>query len=71
MNPLNISTRIRLAILRTVLRAAGYVLHRALTPTLKPAPASRRTEGAVNGAKASRTIDGEFRRIDPRHNNSW
>ena len=39
---------------------------------LRPATASaRHTVHDSHTATAGRVIDGEFRRIDPRHNNSW
>ena len=75
MNPLNISSRIRLALLRTAVRAAGYLISKAIAPALasalKAAPANARTGSAASGQEAGNVIDGEYRRIDPRHNNNW
>ncbi len=63
---LPLSTRIRLA----VLRGLAKLLLRAVMPTpamrpaaAGPAPRAARTDG--------HTYEGEFRRVDPRHNGNW
>jgi hypothetical protein len=75
MNPFNLSSRIRLALLRTAMRATGYLLRKAIAPVLasalKPAPADARTAGETRWPDSGRVINGEYRRIDPRHNNNW
>jgi hypothetical protein len=71
MNPLNLSSRIRLAVLRTTLRAAGYLLRKAIAPALASAPRPAAASSQTSGPESGRVINGEYRRIDPRHNNNW
>jgi hypothetical protein len=75
MNPFNLSSRIRLALLRTAMRATGYLLRKAIAPVLasalKPAPADARTNDASSRPESGRVINGEYRRVDTHHNNSW
>lgn len=75
MNPLNLSSRIRLALVRTAMRAAGYLLRKAIEPALTastgPAPATARANSATGRTETGRVFDGEYRRVDPRHNNNW
>lgn len=70
MNTANLSltNRIRLAALRGIVK----LLARAIAPALSPAAATasgttQRTQGTRDGL----TIDGEFRRVETRHNNNW
>lgn len=68
----SISNFLRLALLRGLMRVGGFILRRAMAPAMRPATASaRHTVHDSHTATAGRVIDGEFRRIDPRHNNSW
>jgi len=68
----SISSFVRLALLRGLLRLGGFVLRRTMAPVMRPATAgTRHTVHDSPPATAGRVIDGEFRRIDPRHNNSW
>lgn len=71
----SISSFLRLALLRALMRVGGFVLRRAMAPAMRPATASARhtehTSHNPHTATAGRVIDGEYRRIDPRHNNSW
>ncbi len=67
---LPLSTRIRLA----VLRGLAKLLLRAVMPTpamrpaaAGPAPREWRTDSRTDG----HTYEGEFRRVDPRHNGNW
>lgn len=75
MNPFNLSSTIRLALLRTAMRATGYLLRKAIAPVLasalKPAPADTRTKGASSRPESGRVINGEYRRVDTQHSNSW
>lgn len=64
----SLSNLIRLALQRGLMRLGGMLLQRAMTPALRPATV--RTARA-QAAGPGRVLDGEFRRVDPRHNNSW
>jgi len=64
-----ISNLILLALLRGLMRLGGFVLRRAMVPAMRPAAATTRAPHRADSS--GRIIDGEFRRIDPRHNNSW
>ncbi len=61
-----LSLRLRIAILNGL---AKFVL-RAITPSpmLRPAPAST---SARRSDDAGHTYEGEFRRVDSRHNDNW
>ncbi|MFC5300659.1 hypothetical protein [Azospira restricta] len=64
----SLSNLIRLALLRGLMRLGGFILRRAAASTMRPARAhAQRAAHAAPG----RVIDGEFRRVDPRHHNSW
>lgn len=74
----NIPHLIRLAVLRTLLRAAAFVFRRFVMPGLRPATArAQAAPGAPGARSAQRThdggivIDGESRRLDSRHNDRW
>lgn len=58
----SLSNLIRLALLRGLMRLGGFILRRAAAPA--------RAQGAAHAAPG-RVIDGEFRRVGPRHHNSW
>ncbi|MBI2306471.1 MAG: hypothetical protein HYU78_04135 [Rhodocyclales bacterium] len=68
----NIPHLIRLAVLRTLLRAAGFVFRRFVMPGLRPAAArARGAHAAHRSHDDGLVIDGEYRRLDPRHNDRW
>lgn len=69
----SISNFLRLALLRGLMRVGAFVLRRAMAPAMRPpaTASARHTVHDSHTATAGRVIDGEFRRIDPRHNNSW
>ena len=64
----SLSNLIRLALLRGLLRLGRFILKRAMAPAMRPAAARAQT---ATPAAAGRIIDGEFRRVDPRHNDRW
>lgn len=67
-----LSTMIRLALLRGLLRLGGFVLRRAMAPAMRAATAhARHTANGARPPVSAQVIDGEFRRIDPRHNDNW
>ena len=65
----SISNLIRLALLRGLMRLGHFVLRRAMAPAMRPAATSPRAPHRADSP--GRIIDGEFRRVEPRHNNSW
>jgi hypothetical protein len=67
----NISNLIRLALLRGLMRLGRFVVSRTMAPAMRPAAASAPHRPQTATAGPGRIIDGEFRRVDPRHNNSW
>ncbi len=69
MNTANLSltNRIRLAALRGIVK----LLARAIAPALRPIAAASSTTPRTQGARDGLTIDGEFRRVETRHNNNW
>ena len=70
MNTANLSLtdRLRLAALRGIVK----LLARAIAPALSPAAATAtRTTRRMHEAHDGLTIDGEFRRVETRHNNNW
>lgn len=69
MNIPSLSNLIRLALLRGLMRLGHHLLRRAMTPAMRPAAATARVPRRAE--TPGRVIDGEFRRVDPRHNNSW
>lgn len=74
MNPpnLSISARIRLAMLKGVFRLLAWAIAPALSAARRPAPASApNTANAHRAADKGDIIDGEYRRIDTRHNDRW
>lgn len=67
---------IRLAVLRTLLRAAAFVFRRFVMPGLRPAatasaPGTASARAAQCPQGSGIVIDGESRRLDPRHNDRW
>lgn len=64
----SLSNLIRLALQRGLMRLGGMLMRRAMTPAMRPATV-RTAPGHAAGP--GRVLDGEFRRVDPRHNNSW
>lgn len=69
MNTANLSltNRIRLAALRGIVK----LLARAIAPALRPIAAASSTTPRTQGTRDGLTIDGEFRRVETRHNNNW
>lgn len=64
----NLSNLIRLALLRALLRLGGFALRRAMAPVMHATTATARD---ARTPALPRVIDGEFRRVDPRHNANW